>query len=85
MSEDLGLLLEPHLVSADSGETIERRRLRPGGDGSSMATFSPPPGVGAVEARAAQATVMPVQREAVLWRSRRALAPVLRLTAASGP
>ncbi|SOD91460.1 hypothetical protein [Streptomyces sp. Ag109_G2-15] len=66
VSEDPGLLLEARLVSPDSGETIERRRLLPDGDGGYNVTFSPPPGVWMVEAKAAQATGIPVQREAVL-------------------
>jgi hypothetical protein len=66
MSEDPGLLLNARLVSPDSGVTIERRRLRPDGDGGYSATFSPPPGVWMVEAEAAHAAGTPVQREAVL-------------------
>ncbi|MGW4236073.1 esterase/lipase family protein [Streptomyces sp. NPDC004749] len=66
VSEDPDLLLEARLVAPDGGEPVERRRLRPDGDGGYHATLSPPPGVWVVEAAAVRATGIPVQREAVL-------------------
>ncbi|GAA2558568.1 MULTISPECIES: esterase/lipase family protein [Streptomyces] len=66
VSEDPDLLLEARLVAPDGGKPVERRRLRPDGDGGYHATLTPPPGVWLVEAAAVHATGIPVQREAVV-------------------
>ncbi|MFE1882061.1 hypothetical protein, partial [Streptomyces diastatochromogenes] len=61
-----GLRWAPLLVPRPGGASIPRVGIRPAADGGYDVTFSPPPGVWMVEAKAAQATGIPVQREAVL-------------------